>query len=89
MKIESNKSIMLSCDFAIERLFSIETIIKLTKEYCLAKEIKSIHCNLSLSDKKILSEERNQYITMLNLALEKLQELRNLNQELEEKLTAL
>lgn len=89
MKKESNKSIMLRCNFAIDTLFSVETIIKLTLEYCLAREIKSIHYNLSLKDKKILSEERNHYIAMLNIALEKLQELKELNQELEDKLTIL
>ena len=89
MKKESNKSIMLSCNFAIDTLFSVETIIKLMLEYCLAREIKSIHYDLSSKDKKILSEERNHYITMLNIALEKLQELKELNQELEDKITVL
>ena len=86
MKKESRESILLSCDNTFEIIFSLETILKLTQETCLEKEVKSIYYSLSDDKKFTLSEERNQYICMLNLALEKLKELKKISIEFEDNL---
>lgn len=72
-----------------ETMYSLESIIKLTLTSCSNKEIYSIHYNLPSSDKKTLSEERNNYINMLNLALEQVNNLKELNLNIEKEITLL
>ena len=89
MQKERNDLLLLGVNVAIEALFSLETLIKLTQEYCLKKEFDSVYYNLPYNDKASLSEERNQYICMLNLALEKLKVIKQSNFDFEDKLSGL
>ena len=78
MKKKFNEALFSCVDNTFEVIFSIETILHLTQKYCL------------INDKNMcLKEERDQYICMLNIALEKLNTLKQLNLELEDKLTDL
>ena len=78
MKKNFNEALFSCVDNTFEVIFSIETILYLTQKYCL------------INDKNMcLNEERDQYICMLNIALEKLNTLKQLNLELEDKLTDL
>ena len=81
---------LLSCfENTFDILFSLETIIKLTQHNCLDKEISSIYYNLNAEEKITLSEERNQYINMLNLAIDKVSNLKEISLYIEEKLSNL
>lgn len=73
----------------LDIISTVETIIKLTQDNCLNKEIYSKYYNLSNENKILLSQERNNYINMLNLALEKLASLEYINNLIEEELTIL
>ena len=78
---------VFSCfDETYDLLFSLESIITLTKEACLEKEVGSKHYNLPLKDKIDLSEERNHYINMLNIALDKVTNLKEINSTVEKEL---
>lgn len=70
-------------DASYDELSSLETIIKFTKDSCLEKEINAKYYNLINAEKKSLSKERNDYINMLNIALEKILNLKNINYKLE------
>ena len=70
-----------------EELYLLESIIKLTQESCLNKEISSKYYNLPMDLQKELSEERNNYINMLNIALDKLDNVKDYYFINEEKLT--
>lgn len=64
---------VLECfEDAITTFFYLESIINLTKEKCLTMEINSNYYNLNNNDRLNLSKERNDYINMLALSLEKI-----------------
>ena len=71
---------------SFDELFTLESIIKLTQEACLDKEEDSIHYNLAKDNKVALSEERNHYINMLTIALEKVENIKNYNLRIEEEI---
>ena len=89
MQKERNDLLLSNVNTIIEALFSLETLIKLTQEYCLKKEFDSVYYSISNNAKSSLSEERNQYICMLNIALEKLKEIKQSNFDFEKKLSIL
>ncbi len=72
------KKIVASIENSFNELFTLESIIKLTKESCLDKEFTSIYYELSGEHKNILSAERNNYINMLTLALDKISNLKQI-----------
>lgn len=81
---------VLSCvENTFDILCSLETIIKVTQDICLDKEISAIYYNLSSKEQFILSEERNNYINMMNLALDKLTSLKEINLTIEKQLSQL
>ena len=72
-------------DVSFDMLSSLESIIKMTQKVCLDKEISSVYYNLPYNQKITLSEERNHYINMLSLALDKITSLKEYNFNLEKK----
>ncbi len=74
-----SNTITPSFEIIFEKIYMLETIIKLTLICCSNKELKGEYYDLS--DKNIinLSEERNNYINMLTIALEKLEQLKKDN----------
>ena len=68
-----------------DELHSLESIIKLTHEACLEKELDAVY----YTSNKGLSEERNHYINMLSIALDKITQLKEINILIEEELTQL
>jgi len=81
--IDSYKRVQLSCDNCFNELYSLESILTFTKEVCQEKEFSAIYYDLPQKDKFILSEERNHYINMLNLALDRVSDLKKINSGLE------
>ena len=81
---------ILSCfENTFEVLFSLETIIKVTQNNCLDKEVCAKYYNLPAKEQCILSEERNQYINMLTLAMDKVSRLKEINLVIEQELSRL
>lgn len=74
---------------SFDELFTLESIIKLTQEACLDREEDSIHYDLTPKEKFSLSKERNHYINMLTIALEKVEHIKNYNLLIEEEISCL
>ena len=64
-------------DFSAEILFQIDSILELTKDNCLEKELSAKYYELTDINQKKLSEERNHYINMISLAQEKFEMIKN------------
>ena len=89
MKKLQNTDLLSSFDSSFDTLMTLESIIKITQANCRDKEIYSVHYDLPTKDKKMLSEERNHYINMLNLALDKVSNLIEINLIIEKELSKL
>lgn len=88
--MEKDHNHVLSCfQTTFDELFLLESIIKLTKESCLDREVTSQYYNLSEEKKRHLSEERNNYINMLSIALDRVKILKDINNQIEEEITYL
>ena len=75
--------VKLCINKTFDLLFSLESIIKLTHEVCSQKELNSNYYNLLTNDSYLLSEERNHYINLLSIALDKISYLKEINSNLE------
>ena len=89
MNNEAYKQLFSYYENTFDIVFLLESIIKVTQETCIDKEIYSVHYNLSSKDKMSLSQERNNYINMLSLALDKLSNLKEINLYIEKELNCL
>ena len=79
----SYKKVLSSCDDCFTKLYSLESILQVTKDVCQEKEFSSIYYNLPPKYKFTLSEERNHYINMLSLALDRVSDLKKINFSIE------
>lgn len=79
----SCKKVQSSCDDCFNQLYYLESILQCTKNVCQEKEFSAIYYNLSSKDKFTLSAERNHYINMLNLALDRVDDLKKINTGIE------
>ena len=89
MSAIKNKDLLLCFEESFDELFSLETIIKLTQESCFIREEDSIYYNLPHDEKLILSEERNHYINMLTIALDKVTRLKKISTQIEREIFSL
>ena len=80
----NNASILTQCERLYDELFTLESVIKLTKEVCLKKEFTAIYYELTENNKIALSEERNHYINLLSIALDKVERLKGINSSIEQ-----
>ncbi len=81
-----NETFISSLEDLIELILIIENLIKITKELCLNKEMLSIYYDLDKEKSHRISEERNSYINTLNIAIEKIAQVKIINEKLEENL---
>ena len=81
--VKSADKAYLCCENSFDKLFFLESIIQTTKDACMEREFSAKYYGLSSENKFILSEERNHYINMLTIALDKVAELKILNNQLE------
>lgn len=86
--IQTNKALQ-SFNNCYEIIWALESVIKLTLEACLKREISSLHYNLDNNEKFMLSEERNHYINMLSIANEKIEKLKEKTLIIEKELSLL
>ena len=88
--MDNNHKKILSCFQDIfHELFLLESIIKLTKECCLEREVSSQYYNISEEKRRHLSEERNNYINMLSIALDRVKNIEEINTQMEEEIAYL
>lgn len=80
--MESPK-ITCSFDKTFQEVSVLETILKFTKATCENKEINSVYYSVANSSLE-LSQERTDYLNMLNIALEKVSKIKACNTALEE-----
>ena len=66
----------------IEELLTVESLVQATMNSCLSRECGAQYYNSSELTSK-LSEERNSYINMLSVALEKIKHIQSLNSAIE------
>lgn len=83
------QKVLSNFDNTFQLLSTLESIIKVIQESCLDKEVYSKHYNLTSKEKLDLSIERNNYINLLSIALDKISSLKDLNLILEESLSCL
>lgn len=83
------KNVQLCCEDSINELFCLKNIIKTTKDSCQEKEFSAKYYNLPPKAKYILSEERNQYINLLDIALDKVSDVIELNTTIENNISRL
>ncbi len=69
-------------EIIIGELYSVESLVETTLESCLRKECDAQYYEGEDISSKI-SEERNTYINMLEIALEKIKNIQKLNGEIE------
>ena len=73
------EKIITSIEKSIDDLFTLESVIKATKDTCLERELAGTYYNLEEQAKTSLSEERNHYINLLVLALDIISNIRKTN----------
>ena len=82
-KFSYSNSILGYGNSIFEELFALESLLKLTKEACLKQEINSNYYGLDDFNKVKLSEERNHYLNLLTIAIDKIDVLKEISQSIE------
>ena len=70
-------------------LSTLESVLKLTKSSCYEQEVNSNYYNLDNFEQVKLSEERNHYLNLLAIALDKVSILKEINKNLEDEICSL
>ncbi len=78
--------LICSCENLYAELENINTILLMTKTFCINKEFNGIYYSLDKESTLQLSEERNNYINMLTILSEKVNTAKNLNMQLEQEI---
>ena len=84
-----SRKLFTKIESTYDELDALESIIMLTQHSCRNQECNSVYYDLIEDKKFALSEERNHYINMLALALDKISILKKTNLQLEEGLVNL
>ena len=89
MKKNSCMEILSTFDGCNTELATLESVVKAAKELCLDKELSSYYYNLTVPAKIGLSDERNNYINLLSIALDKIENIKTINDSIEKELISL
>ena len=84
MQISYNKNKLHLSEIIYNNLCSIESIIDTTTDSCLKRELLQDYYGTTTKRQRLISQERNNYINMLNLAKSKITEAIELHQNFEE-----
>lgn len=82
----SKISVVASHDELMNELYSLYTLLNMTKNYCQELEFKGEYYGGNNSCIKKISNERNEYLTMMSLMRNKLDDVININQNIEQNL---
>ena len=63
----------------INEIDYLETLVELTRNFCLNKEFQAIYYDLSREKSYLLSKERNHYINVLNMTLKRLNRIKEID----------
>lgn len=74
---------------AFNEIYKTKAIVKALMTCCQNREFKGEYYNLTKNLKYMLSEERNEYLSLLGIALDKLHRLITINCSLENELSLL
>ena len=86
--MDNRKSDILHCQNDVfDKLHYASTLVNMTKTYCLEREFSGQYYGLQKENLKKLSDERNEYVAMLDLISDKLSDIFNINLNIEEKLS--
>ena len=83
MSNDRHNLLMTNFESIFEKIFMLESVIKLTLNSCKEKEFKAEYYNIEFNNIINLSEERNNYINMLTIALEKLEQIKTISSSFE------
>lgn len=83
VKNMSNCTLLSYENSLFDELSTLESVIKLTKDSCFEQEVNSNYYNLAKAEQLKLSEERNHYLNLLTIALDKVSLLKKINKDLE------
>lgn len=88
-KINYSETFLAFENSMFEELATLESLLKLTRDTCLKQEIDSKYYDLDDSNKIKLSQERNHYLNLLTIAIDKINKLNQINQNLEKEIYSL
>ncbi len=77
------KRTLASFDEIFDLISFLETIIRFTKENCIHKELDPFN-ELSIEAQKRIHTERCDYVNMLSIALNKLEQIKSISSNMEE-----
>lgn len=84
----NHKSCILSYQNSVfDKLYYASTLVNMTKTSCLEREFRGQYYGISPENSEQLSNERNEYVAMLNLISDKLSDIKNINICIEEELS--
>ena len=87
--MDKNYSLMDYENFLFDELSALESVLKLTKNFCFEQEVNANYYNLNKDYQIKLSEERNNYLNLLTIALDKILLLKKISQSLEKEICSL
>ena len=70
-------------------LYELESVVNLTLKSCLNQECNAIYYNINEESSSLLSEERNHYINLLSISLDKVKNLKKEYSKLENNINTL
>lgn len=89
MQKSSKNSALSHNDEALNELHRTNTLVKATKTYCQEKEFRSEYYGIPHAYTTKISEERNEFISLLSIISEKIVKINKLILILEKELTDL
>ena len=72
-----NFNLSFEIDNILDEMDKLCTLVELTRNFCLNKEFQSVYYNLSEKKAFLLSEERNHYINMLTITINRLNKMKS------------
>ena len=89
MKSNKKRNAMFCHDEIMNELFTTQTLVDVAKASCMTREFKGEYYGIPQNYVPMISNERNEYISLFTIISDKLKYAHNLNLNLEQELTIL
>ena len=76
--LEVDKTKLFEMEAYIDEIYRLESVILIVRQACYSNEAMANYYNLNDKYQQKLSKERNHYINLLTVALDKVQKLKNI-----------